>query len=340
MTDRTDRPLVTFAVIAYNQERFVREAVEGAFAQTYEPLEIILSDDGSSDRTFEILQEMAAAYDGPHKVMLNRNEPNLGLVPHVNRIFEMSSGELICVTAGDDISIPSRVVRLFDEWYYSYPRPFLIHSRVTKIDDAGNAQGDFRPDDSLRGNKILRLFDLMESQKNGIGATFCTDRRVYEHFRELPNFCQIEDRPLFFRAAALGPVHYIDAPLVMYRLGGISAPSVENPAYRTLFGDRIKFLSWKVSSARCMMHDLDQIENFPEKQKCIRFAKRFTTLGSLEVDLSKSTGLHLALMFPRTLLVALQYLSIKPLRIYVKYLLYYFLGTFTRPGEKARGHPT
>ena len=53
----TDRPLVTFALFAYNQEEFIREAVEGAFAQTYEPLEIILSDDCSSDRTYEIIQE-------------------------------------------------------------------------------------------------------------------------------------------------------------------------------------------------------------------------------------------------------------------------------------------
>jgi len=53
MTETTDRPLVTFALVAYNQEQYIREAVEGAFAQTYEPLEIILSDDCSSDRTVE-----------------------------------------------------------------------------------------------------------------------------------------------------------------------------------------------------------------------------------------------------------------------------------------------
>ena len=59
-----ERPLVTFALFAYNQEQFIREAVEGAFAQTYEPLEIILSDDCSTDRTFEIMQEMASACEG------------------------------------------------------------------------------------------------------------------------------------------------------------------------------------------------------------------------------------------------------------------------------------
>ena len=64
------RALVTFALFAYNQEKFIREAVEGAFSQTYEPLEIILSDDYSSDRTFEIIERMAAEYTGPHRVIV------------------------------------------------------------------------------------------------------------------------------------------------------------------------------------------------------------------------------------------------------------------------------
>ena len=67
MSDVTERPLVTFALLAYNQERFVREAVRAAFEQTYRPLEIILSDDCSQDGTFEVLMNMAQSYTGPHK---------------------------------------------------------------------------------------------------------------------------------------------------------------------------------------------------------------------------------------------------------------------------------
>ena len=73
----TDQPMVTFALFAYNQEKYIREAVKGAFSQTYEPLEIILSDDCSSDRTFEIMQEMAKAYQGPHRVVARTNRKNL-----------------------------------------------------------------------------------------------------------------------------------------------------------------------------------------------------------------------------------------------------------------------
>ena len=59
MTDAmnmSERPLVTFALFAYNQEKYIREAVEGAFSQTYQRMEIILSDDCSTDSTFDILK--------------------------------------------------------------------------------------------------------------------------------------------------------------------------------------------------------------------------------------------------------------------------------------------
>src|SRR4051812_14455329 len=73
-----ERPLVTFVLFSYNQERYIREAVAGALAQTYQPLKIVISDDCSTDRTFEIVREMASAYTGPHKIVLRRNPKNLG----------------------------------------------------------------------------------------------------------------------------------------------------------------------------------------------------------------------------------------------------------------------
>ena len=63
-----EKPLVTFPLFAFNQEQYIREAIEGAFAQTYEPLEISLSDDVSSDDTFEIKVQMANEYSGVHSV--------------------------------------------------------------------------------------------------------------------------------------------------------------------------------------------------------------------------------------------------------------------------------
>src|SRR5437867_2275570 len=102
MSAASERPLLTFGVAAFNQERFIEEAVRAAFAQTYSPLEIILSDDCSEDRTFDIMREMAAGYKGPHRVILNRNPKRRSIGGHVNRLVEVSKGELIITAAGDD----------------------------------------------------------------------------------------------------------------------------------------------------------------------------------------------------------------------------------------------
>src|SRR3954464_9261148 len=110
------KPLLTFFVAAFNQEAFVRHAVESALAQTYSPLEVILSDDCSSDRTFEIMQKIAAEYHGPHQVIMNRNPVRQSLGGHLNRIVAIARGELIVGAAGDDISLLDRTVAIYEAW--------------------------------------------------------------------------------------------------------------------------------------------------------------------------------------------------------------------------------
>lgn len=130
------RPLVTFALFAYNQEAYIREAVEGAFSQTYSPLEVILSDDCSSDRTFEIMQQMAQEYRGPHRVVVRRNRKNLRPYSHVLAAAQISKGNILVVAAGDDISKANRTEEIYqaskntDAWAF--------HSRFDSIDRTGN----------------------------------------------------------------------------------------------------------------------------------------------------------------------------------------------------------
>ena len=48
-----ERPLVSFCIVTYNQEKYIRAAIEGALKQTYSPMEIIISDDCSTDGTYK-----------------------------------------------------------------------------------------------------------------------------------------------------------------------------------------------------------------------------------------------------------------------------------------------
>jgi glycosyltransferase involved in cell wall biosynthesis len=135
VTDPTAaRPLVTFVLVTYNQQDLVREAVEGVFAQTYSPLEIILSDDCSPDGTFAILEEMAAAYTGPHQVRAVRTPRNLGIIQHVLMRGREAAGEIVVMGAGDDVSKPERVARLVEAFT---PEVGAAYSLCDIIDENG-----------------------------------------------------------------------------------------------------------------------------------------------------------------------------------------------------------
>src|SRR6186713_3622158 len=130
-------PRASLLLLAYNQERYAEEAARSCLAQDSEPLEIVFSDDASSDRTHEILRSVAAAYRGPHRVVVRRNETNLGITGHYNRLVDESSGELLITAAADDTSRPDRAARLLAAWDATGRRADLIASHLVDVDAQG-----------------------------------------------------------------------------------------------------------------------------------------------------------------------------------------------------------
>ncbi|MGI1663933.1 glycosyltransferase [Palleronia sp. KMU-117] len=210
--------LVTLAVIAYNQEAVVRDAIEGAFSQVHQPLEILLSDDGSSDGTFAIMQEMAAAYDGPHRVRLNRNPRNLGLIGHVNTVFELAEGVLIVPNAGDDISLPDRCAEMYRA--YRRTRAPLLYSDTIAIARDGTPIGKRSRKSVVEANDTIAA--ALRGRRSVIGASCAWGRALYEVFGPIVETGAYEDSVLYGRARLLGQVDHVPLALVKYRQGGHS----------------------------------------------------------------------------------------------------------------------
>ena len=208
--------LVTFALFAYNQARFIREAVEGAFSQTYSPLEIILSDDCSTDRTFVIMKEMVAKYQGPHRIVLNRNERNLGIGGHVNRLMEIADGRLIVVAAGDDVSRPDRTAILQDVWTKSSRMAKFLCSGIEMINAQGDPIGNQFVEESISSRKIID--DLKWAFPSVIGCSEAWDRELFTEFGPLSEQVVAEDRVIPFRARVVGVIALIPQLLVKHRL--------------------------------------------------------------------------------------------------------------------------
>lgn len=213
--DTSKRPLVTFALFAYNQEKYIREAVEGVFSQKYSPLEIILSDDCSSDRTFEIMKEMVGSYIGKHKIILNRNKKNFGISLHVRHVHEMAEGEIIVHAAGDDISNPDRTQKIVDAFLAEDDKPSLIESNAELIDENGTYIDLYHQE-----NEILRKisYDPVLKLTLGGGCTYAVHRTLIDKFDAPMSGIFAEDGLINTRANMLNGALYIPDVLVKYRI--------------------------------------------------------------------------------------------------------------------------
>ena len=309
----SDRPLVTMVVTGYRQEHLVRHAVASAFAQTYQPLEIILSDDCSPDGTFRVMEEMAAAYDGPHTVRLNRNPVNLGLVGHCNHLWQLSTGTLLTSCAGDDIAEPNKVERLVEAWRAGAGKVMAVHSCLMQIDEDGNELGLRLPPKASRENPSPK--DWLSASAYVIGATALYDKRLIEFFGPLPEFCLIEDTPMFFRATLLGQIAYVDEPLIRYGVSGMSSgkhPDHLSSGAVFLRGFRLTRKSWRLGTWKCALIDMEKVA-FPEKGECIKIIRERIKKYEFEVDLWQATPIRRIAMIPEGLRRSIAQRTTRPL---------------------------
>lgn len=210
----------SFVLLSYNQQDFIAEAVNAALAQEGPPIEIVLSDDCSTDKTYEIMQEIVANYRGPHRVVLNRNVSNIGVVAHIRKANSMSTGDVIIAASGDDISLPDRSRRIVEA--FENTNAWLVHSHAICLD----LEGKEIPPTSQLSAALVRGADLLtiaKSQGLYLGATAAFHRKMFQKYGYVSNPNAYEDLVYGFRAALENGVHYIEEPLVKYRVGsGIS----------------------------------------------------------------------------------------------------------------------
>ena len=228
--------------MTFNQAATVREAVLGALAQNCSPLEILISDDCSSDLTFDLIQETVAAYEGPHRVILNKNERNLGLAGHIERVHDLSHGDVIIVAAGDDISLPQRCARIIET--FETKQPLLVCSLANEIDLSGQSISTKYRTATLYNS--LDLSDVAGSRSLYLGATGAWQRSLYQKYGAIDSGAY-EDLVMGFRAALEGKIAVIDEALVIYRVGGgLSSSDLISFDVNGLYAAQIRQLSaWK-----------------------------------------------------------------------------------------------
>ncbi len=199
---------VSFIIPAYNEEKFIVECVETCLNQDYEgEVEVCVTDDGSTDNTFEVLEN---AFSENSNVKLHRFESNQGKVPAFNQSFAMASGDYILPMGADDICVSTRVskqVKALEEGGKE-----LVWSGLEVVDESGAPKSNFvHIAKSVSKDKII--------EDNFVpGGTACFTRAFAEAVFPIPNHLKFEDWWIGFNAVIQGTHSYCEGSVIKYRL--------------------------------------------------------------------------------------------------------------------------
>jgi len=200
------KPTVTFIIAAYNEERYLKECIDSCLAQNYPNIEVCVTDDGSTDQTWAILEQYTDTRVKKHRFAENR-----GKVAAFNQSYCMSSGDYFALIGADDVNCAHRISSQMD---------FLVDNRVdvtwgsyTQIDGDGHDL----PEDMYVFNENPTQRDVLVD--NCIpGNTVFFNRRVAEKVFPIPSQLLFEDWWIAFNTIYHYKFKFLNKPLIKYRL--------------------------------------------------------------------------------------------------------------------------
>jgi glycosyltransferase EpsE len=193
----------------YNCATTLEHAVASIQNQTYTNWELILCEDGSSDNTYEIAKELAAK---DNRIVLLRNERNMGLNATLNRCLAAATGDYIARMDGDDDCVPERFEKQI-AFLESHPEFQIISSPMILFDENGEwgctKSPEYpQPEDTVGGTAFCHAAVMLKKDCMDRVGGYTEDRRML----------RVEDVNLWIKLYAAGYRGYnIQEPLYRMR---------------------------------------------------------------------------------------------------------------------------
>lgn len=134
-------PRVSVVLPAYNGERFIAAAIESVLQQTYGDWELLIVNDGSTDRTLTVIAPYLKHHADRMRLI---DQPNQGVAAARNQGLAQATGELLAFLDQDDVLLPDKLalqVQCFDR----HPELSIVHSGWRLVDAAGRTLADIEP---------------------------------------------------------------------------------------------------------------------------------------------------------------------------------------------------
>jgi len=201
--------LVSIAMSTYNGEAFLQEQLESILNQTYTNLEIIISDDCSTDNTVEIIQEYK---NKDKRITFHQNEKNIGFVKNFEKAISLCNGEFIALSDQDDIWKRNKIEIYLNE----IQKNVLIYSNAILIDKYSKENGKelFSDVDKLCKGKVNNSF-LLDNVASG--NTMMFKKELVKYILPIPSKITYHDFWISFVASTYGTINYTEEPMTYYR---------------------------------------------------------------------------------------------------------------------------
>lgn len=226
------KPLVSIVMPAYNAEKFIREAIDSILNQSFCDFELIILNDGSTDRTQSIIESYV---DARIKLI---NKENSGVASTLNMGLKESIGEFIWRHDADDVSLPEKLERQLS-FLESNPDFSLCATQVAFMTERGKVAWSKRqPKSKWLQEKGFRevLFEDFSPYSPITHGTVLFRKSILSsvpHYREA--FITSEDIDMWLRMMEFGKLAVINECLSLHRLSTASATAIhgwKNEFYR------------------------------------------------------------------------------------------------------------
>ena len=225
MQENNNQPLVSIIVITYNSSKFVLETLNSAKSQTYHNIELIVSDDSSTDETVDVCKKwIDKNRERFVRATIISSESNTGIPANINRGVNISRGFWIKCIAGDDLLADDCIAELI--YYISTQRDdiYILYSNVVRffgesIENVDNKKINFKQF-CLRESSAKDQYEILLRANRVYAASVIIRRDLLDSFNGFDEqYRFLEDWPMWIRITSAGyKIYYLDKQLVYYRI--------------------------------------------------------------------------------------------------------------------------
>jgi len=220
-----EEELVSVVIPVYNSEKFLKESIESILNQTWKNIEIIAIDDGSTDKSLEILNQFS------DKISII-SQTNQGLAAALNSSIKLINGKMFKWFSPDDLLYPNTIEILVTE-AKKRDENSIIYSNWEIIDENNNTLRDFTESNYNDLSNFEFCLRLLDGQQINVNTSLIPSLLFEQNcvFEELADPVAI-DYDFFLKAAIIHKTnfHLIEKKLLRYRIHSeqLSHKSISN----------------------------------------------------------------------------------------------------------------